>query len=236
MQLTSFTEPILGAVEPLLRLFVDMAYTDRTYANVEVHTPFSLFAPPDRVIEALLGVPDALRQGLTNLLSGGQTALAAQTLAADAPSIAASGSPSTVPALHDSDFTAAAPIAVAEVPEAEPVVAQNDIEEEAPAEDAVDTEDAEPEVSTDATDSIDGLHPTLTSGGNKVTPIGAVDSPASSVGANADPVATTTETETESDTDTDTGAKPDPKPGTEPEAAEADSESQNDDDRADAAA
>ena len=51
--LTPITEPILGAIEPLLRLVVDMAYTDRTYENAEVHTRFSLITPPDKIIEAL---------------------------------------------------------------------------------------------------------------------------------------------------------------------------------------
>ena len=75
LSLTPLTEPMLGAIEPLFRLAIDMSYTDRTYANPETPTPFSLITPPAKVIEALLGVPGALAEGLTNLLSGGQSSL-----------------------------------------------------------------------------------------------------------------------------------------------------------------
>jgi diacyltrehalose acyltransferase len=68
--LTPLTEPVLGAVEPLLRLLVDMGYTDRTNANPQVHVQFSLITPPERILETVAGVPAALEQGVTNLLTG----------------------------------------------------------------------------------------------------------------------------------------------------------------------
>ena len=44
--LTPITEPVLAALEPILRLVVDAGYTDRTYANPAAPTPFSFIAPP----------------------------------------------------------------------------------------------------------------------------------------------------------------------------------------------
>lgn len=198
LRLTPLTEPLLGAIEPLLRLAIDMAYTDRTYASVDVHTPFSLITPPAKVIEALLGVPGAIGQGLTNLLSGGQTALAAQSLAANTNSITVatpkSQSPSTVPALHDGDFTASR-LAEPE-PEPETVAAQADTEPAEPAETAEPSEPVEPQ-------HTNGRKPQLTSDGNKVTPLGAAEGPSTSTGT--DPVDTTAPAKT-------TEPEPDPAP------------------------
>ena len=73
-RLTPLTEPVLGAIEPLLRLVVDMGYTDRINANPAQPTPFSLVTPPKKVLEALTGVPGALQQGVTGTPSGGQPA------------------------------------------------------------------------------------------------------------------------------------------------------------------
>jgi len=61
-------ERLLGLVEPLLRVIVDMGYTDRLNLNPEVRTPFSLITPPRKIIEALNAVPGAVREGLENLL------------------------------------------------------------------------------------------------------------------------------------------------------------------------
>ncbi|KRD04918.1 hypothetical protein ASE48_19935 [Mycobacterium sp. Root265] len=61
-------ERLLGLVEPLLRVIIDMGYTDRLNLNPEVRTPFSLFTPPHKIIEALNAVPGAVREGLENLL------------------------------------------------------------------------------------------------------------------------------------------------------------------------
>lgn len=82
--LTPFTERLLRAVEPLLRLAVDMGYTDRTHATVATPTPFSFLTPPGRVIETLLGVPEALREGVRNLV-GGSTAPAPPVTTARTP-------------------------------------------------------------------------------------------------------------------------------------------------------
>lgn len=60
-------ERLLGLIEPLLRVIVDMAYTDRDNLNPEVRTPFSLFTPPHKIIEALNAIPGAVREGLANL-------------------------------------------------------------------------------------------------------------------------------------------------------------------------
>lgn len=60
-------ERLIGAVEPLLKVLVDMAYTDRENLNPEVHQPFSLVTPMSRIIDALHAVPGALREGLANL-------------------------------------------------------------------------------------------------------------------------------------------------------------------------
>lgn len=61
-------ERLLGLIEPLLRVIIDMGYTDRLNLNPEVHTPFSLFTPPHKIIEALNAVPGAVREGLENLV------------------------------------------------------------------------------------------------------------------------------------------------------------------------
>ncbi len=68
--LTPITEPALDSVEPLLRLFVDMGYTDRTNADPQTPTQFSLIIPPGRVLQTLFGVPGAIGQGVGNLVTG----------------------------------------------------------------------------------------------------------------------------------------------------------------------
>jgi hypothetical protein len=68
--LTPLTEPLLGAVEPLLRLFVDMGYTDRANLNPEQPVQFSLITPPGKIVGAVVGVPGALGQGGTGFNAG----------------------------------------------------------------------------------------------------------------------------------------------------------------------
>lgn len=63
---TVVVEPFVGAVEPTLRLLVDMGYTDRDYQNADKPTQFSLITPPDRIIETAAALPDALRDGAQN--------------------------------------------------------------------------------------------------------------------------------------------------------------------------
>jgi diacyltrehalose acyltransferase len=74
LHLTPLSEPVLGGIEPVLRLLVDAGYTDRTNANPAASLPFSPFTPPAKIIQVLAGLPGAVQQGATNFLNGGQTA------------------------------------------------------------------------------------------------------------------------------------------------------------------
>ena len=80
-------ERLLGAVEPLLKVVIDMAYTDRMNLNPEVRKPFSLFTPPHKIAEALRAVPGALAAGLHNLVHGPRPA-------SSEPDVAAAGTSS----------------------------------------------------------------------------------------------------------------------------------------------
>ena len=75
LALAPLTEPVLGAIEPLLRVMVDMGYTDRTNAHPDTPTAFSFLTPPAKLIEAINAVPGALVQGAATLPSGGQPSL-----------------------------------------------------------------------------------------------------------------------------------------------------------------
>jgi PE-PPE domain-containing protein len=68
--LTPLTEPVLSAVEPVLRLLVDMGYTDRENLNPEVHVKFSLITPPKKIIETIAKLPGAIEQGANNFVTG----------------------------------------------------------------------------------------------------------------------------------------------------------------------
>jgi hypothetical protein len=72
LQLTPLTEPVLGAIEPLVRLLVDMGYTDRQNLNPQTPVQFSLITPPGKVLETVAGVPGAIGQGVTNLVTGAE--------------------------------------------------------------------------------------------------------------------------------------------------------------------
>ena len=94
--LTPITEPALGSVEPLLRVLVDMGYTDRTNANPQTPTQFSLIIPPGNILQAVVEVPGAIGQGVINLVTGLEaipgslpTPLAHTAAAANTPSITA---------------------------------------------------------------------------------------------------------------------------------------------------
>ena len=91
--LTPLTEPVLSAIEPVLRLLVDMGYTDRQNLNPEVPVKFSLITPPARIIETIAQVPGALGQGVNNLTTGGGS-LPTSIPAPVAPTIAPTNSPS----------------------------------------------------------------------------------------------------------------------------------------------
>ena len=88
-------ERLLGAIEPLLRVIVDMGYTDRLNLNPEVRKPFSLFTPPHKIAEALNAVPGAVREGLENLLGITRTPAAP---AVAPPAAAAAVQPASQPA------------------------------------------------------------------------------------------------------------------------------------------
>jgi PE-PPE domain len=66
----AFTEPVLGAIEPTLKLGVDMGYTDRDYSHAAAPTRFSLITPPERIVETLNRLPVAIQQGADNFKGG----------------------------------------------------------------------------------------------------------------------------------------------------------------------
>ncbi|KQY07337.1 hypothetical protein ASD37_14960 [Mycobacterium sp. Root135] len=150
---TKFAEPVISSVEPLLRVLVDMGYTDRVNAKPATTTPFSLFTPPAKVIEALGAIPNALAQGAANLASGGHsTVTPPNPLGNLTPKPAA---PSPKPQLLESP----APIAPAkDVPKVE--LDGKSVKPIKPI----------PAVTKLAATTTDGLRPTVTSGGNKFTP------------------------------------------------------------------
>jgi hypothetical protein len=73
VHLTPLTEPLLGAIEPLVRVLVDMGYTDRANLHPDQPVQFSFITPPGKVLEAVTSVPGALGQGVTNLVTGAQS-------------------------------------------------------------------------------------------------------------------------------------------------------------------
>jgi hypothetical protein len=153
--LTPLTEPLLDAFEPLVRLFVDMGYTDRINAHPETPTPFSFITPPAKVVEALVGVPGALAQGAGNALSGGQS-LNLQPLSVNAKAAPEPEAPEV-----GSQRMALASVAE---PAADPVVAKDGVAKDPVAKDGDVVEKDAPEKDAPIT------HPTVTSDGNKVTP------------------------------------------------------------------
>lgn len=150
---SKFAEPVISSVEPLLRVLVDMGYTDRVNAKPAALTPFSLFTPPAKVIEALGAIPGALAQGAANLASGGHaTVTPPNPLGNLTPKPAA---PSPTPQLQDSP----APIAPTED------VSKLELDEK-----PVKPIKPIPAVTKLAATATDGRHPTVTSDGNKFTP------------------------------------------------------------------
>jgi hypothetical protein len=196
--LTPLTEPVLSAFEPLLRVLIDMSYTDRINANPATATPFSLITPPGKILEALGAVPGALAQGAGNLLGGGQ-AIVPLNQSVNVTALSAT----SIPAV-DTDGPSAARLAVAPESEPEPVATVDSTPPStsskssaasaptstaptstAPTSSAATTPTADP--------TGDGLHPTVTSDGNKVTP-GEVGSPAGGGGTTTTTTTTTTGT------------------------------------------
>ena len=68
--LTPFTEPLLSSVEPLLRVGVDMGYTDRLNLDPGTAVEFSFFTPQAKIAEALAAMPGAIQQGQNNFTAG----------------------------------------------------------------------------------------------------------------------------------------------------------------------
>ncbi|MUL66159.1 hypothetical protein BOO86_16920 [Mycobacterium sp. CBMA 234] len=97
--LTPLAKPLLDAVEPLLRVMVDMGYTDRQNLNPAGNTPFSLFTPLPKIIEALTAIPGALQQGATNFITDVQSELHLPALPAPFAATPAPTSAKTPPAL-----------------------------------------------------------------------------------------------------------------------------------------
>jgi len=147
---SKFAEPVISSVEPLLRVLVDMGYTDRVNANPAALTPFSLFTPPAKIVEALGAIPGALAQGAANLASGGHaTVTPPNPLGNLTPKPAA---PSPTPQLRDSPASIAP---AQDVPKLEL--------DEKPVKPI-------PAVTKLAASATDGRRPTVTSDGNKFTP------------------------------------------------------------------
>lgn len=86
--LTPLTEPFISAIEPVLRVLVDMGYTDRVNANPEVPTRFSLITPAGKIVEAVVAMPGAVAEGASNFVDGFTPAAPAST-----PSINAASDP-----------------------------------------------------------------------------------------------------------------------------------------------
>jgi len=79
-----------------------MGYTDRTNANPEVPTQFSLITPPAKIGEALAQMPGAITQGANNFVSG--VTAAPQSLpfnSVAAPSNSAAPNAQSVPQQQD---------------------------------------------------------------------------------------------------------------------------------------
>ena len=215
LYLTPLTEPVLSALEPVIRLAVDMGYTDRVNANPGTPTPFSFITPPAKMVEALLGVPGAIQQGVSDAVSSGQQSvqdLPVTPLAASAE--APAPSQLRIATAHD-----AAPTVDDPAPKADESVAAVTPES---AETSVPQAKSEPDPSTTPatdtltktdTDAADDTatritHPTTTSDGNKAVPtttVGGGTTPTSG-GATATPIATET-------TGTPTDSPKAPEPG-----------------------
>jgi len=100
LQLTPLTEPVLDSIEPLVRLLVDMGYTDRANLNPEKPVQFSLITPPGKIFETVAGVPGAIGQGVTNAVTDVEsipTSIPSPLSTTNTPSInAKSASPETL--------------------------------------------------------------------------------------------------------------------------------------------
>ncbi|MCU1697310.1 MAG: hypothetical protein JWR34_3373 [Mycobacterium sp.] len=188
--LTPFSEPVLSAFEPLLRVLVDMSYTDRLNLDPATPTPFSLITPPEKIVQALAAIPGAIAEGLANLVNGGHLTIApANVNALSAPPSPAADSGDT--ALKS--LTAAPEAKALPKPEAKPEPKAADTALKAS---AVSTPTASTSTASTSTPKSpdDGLHPTVTSDGNKVTPGEGTSSAPASTGTTGTTGTTTTGT------------------------------------------
>lgn len=80
--LTPLVKPLLDAVEPLLRVLVDMGYTDRENLHPDKKAPFSLFTPLSKIVETLNAIPGALQEGADNFVNDIRSELHLPALAA----------------------------------------------------------------------------------------------------------------------------------------------------------
>jgi hypothetical protein len=124
--LTPLVKPLLDAVEPLLRVLVDMGYTDRENLHPEKKTPFSLFTPLSKIVEALNAIPGALQEGADNFVDDIRSQLHLPPLAAT-PAVAP-----PVTTLAASAKKAAAPAPVAATVEDKPAATDQKTRVEAP--------------------------------------------------------------------------------------------------------
>ncbi|MBJ7340337.1 PE-PPE domain-containing protein [Mycolicibacterium sp.] len=217
---TALTEPFISAVEPLLRVLVDMSYTDRVNANPTAAVPFSLITPPQTFIEALNAIPGALAQGLANLVSGGHAAVTLPdpigNLQQGPTSQAAPPSTQTSEARVSRALTSQRAVPE-QTPQEEPPASAAPLKkpEETTSSPEPATSSATPAPSSNAPEA--GLHPTVTSDGNKFTP-GTDGAAAQGPSAGGDTTPTTTTTATTATTTTTTATtstistKTDPTP------------------------
>ncbi|MGB8501132.1 PE-PPE domain-containing protein [Mycobacterium sp.] len=68
------TEPVLSGAEPVVRLIIDMGYTDRENLDPATPTRFRLITPPGRIIQTVVQMPGAIAQGANNFVSGATSA------------------------------------------------------------------------------------------------------------------------------------------------------------------
>lgn len=190
MTMTSaLTEPLLSAIEPALRVLVDMGYTDRVNANPATAVPFSFITPPAKLIEALAALPAALAQGATNLAAGGSAAVTPPD-----PIGNLRPAPVVQPfAATESQRGSTSRLAVIPSEQSEP-------EEDSGKKDPVKVSPAivppviqsTPPGTTISTSTKDGLHPTLIDDGHMFVPGGTQDSPEASSTSPATTTAITT--------------------------------------------
>ena len=110
--LTPLVKPLLDAVEPLLRVLIDMGYTDRANLNPAAKTPFSLFTPLSKIVETLNAIPGALQEGANNFVTDVQSELHLPPLAA---------TPTVSPPPTPLNVSAKKPAALAAEPKTAPI-------------------------------------------------------------------------------------------------------------------